>query len=546
VLLLPKFILDELTGECRPRQIFVYITIYAIILVLVEFASFFLRMYGNIQSIKAAHCSDMYVKKKWLYMDYSYFEDGRVRDLAARCVGQVDPTNFIERIILGFFVNLFQIIGYAYIIISFHPSVLLVLLAIIMLNVLTTRKLDKIGYEYQPLISRISRRLNYVFNSMVDFDVGREVRINGASTWLTKKFENEVQEYIKCHTKKQKKQTAFYFFAMLIDFAQNLMLYGYCGYLAIMGDLSVGSFSMILGSITLFLSSSIGFINRFSSFDFLSKYVDEYREFLSVSRHKGEDREINVPNNDNFDIKFENVSFKYPNTERYVLKNVSFTIKTGERVSIVGYNGAGKTTLIKLLCRFYEPTEGRILVGGIDISTIPIHEYRKLLSVVFQDHEKIGLTIRDNIVMDQIYDEGQLRASIVYSGLADKIASLENGVDTMLFRIYDYDAIIFSGGENQKLACARAYYKNAPIVILDEPTAALDPIAEARLYERFNNIVGKKTSIYISHRLASSTFCDSIAVFANGELVEHGSHEDLMLRKSVYADMYCKQAQYYV
>ena len=236
----------------------------------------------------------------------------------------------------------------------------------------------------------------------------------------------------------------------------------------------------------------------------------------------------------------------YPNTDRYVLRNVNIKIKSGERLSVVGYNGAGKSTFIKLICRLYKPTEGRILIGGVDISTIDLADYRELLSVVFQDFQIFCLTIRDNIVMNREYDKARLDDAIEKSGLRERLALLESGVETDLWRLFDESGVELSGGEGQKVACARAYYKDAPVVILDEPTASLDPLAETRLYERFNNIIGEKTSIYISHRLASVKFCDSIAVFADGELVEHGTHRELMDADGVYAEMFRKQAHYYV
>ncbi len=546
VLIIPKYILDELAEECRAKVIFAYIALYALALAFFHLTSFLLHWHTSVHSIKTSHRTNLFNKKKWLYMDYGQFENGQVRDLAEKCIGQLDPAAFIEGTIFGLFTNVIQLAGYTYIVMSLHPIILVLILIIIGLNTLIVRKLNRIGYEYQPIITRISRRLGYVFNTMVDFNVGREVRINGAATWLNKKYNNETENYMECYKRNQKKQYTPRLLAMLLDLIQTVIFYGYCGYLAINGNISVGHFSMFLGAISLFTNSFTGLLGRFSNIKLLSKYVDDYREFLTISEHKGKEKEKNNIPDGKFDIRFENVSFKYPNTDRYVLKKINITIKNGERLSVVGYNGAGKTTFIKLLCRLYEPTEGKIFVGDIDISTIPLAKYRKLLSVVFQDHERVGLTIRDNIIMNKEYNEERLNFSVDQSGLRERIDSLKNGIDTMLFRIYDYDAVIFSGGENQKLVCARAYYKDSPIVILDEPTASLDPIAEANLYERFNSIIGNKTSIYISHRLASVRFCDSIAVFVDGEIVEYGSHTELMNNNGVYTDLFKKQASYYV
>ena len=326
-------------------------------------------------------------------------------------------------------------------------------------------------------------------------------------------------------------------------------MYGYCAYLAISGSISIGDFTVFLGAISAFSGSLTELINRFPKFAIQSKYINDYKEFLSLTDHVGVEKEIvsgKDPTNGKYDIEFVDVSFKYPNTDKFVLRHVNLKIKSGERLSIVGYNGAGKSTMIKLICRLYEPTEGQILVGGINISTIKLHDYRELLSVVFQDYILYWLTIKDNIVLNREYDLEKLNLAIEHSGLKERISLLESGVDTELESLFDYDRMEFSGGEGQKLACARAYYKNAPIVILDEPTASLDPFAENMLYDNFNNIIGKKTSIYISHRLASVRFCDSVAVFVDGELVERGSHLELMAKHGVYAEMFSKQAHYYV
>ena len=228
-----------------------------------------------------------------------------------------------------------------------------------------------------------------------------------------------------------------------------------------------------------------------------------------------------------------------------MLSNVSLTIRDKEKLSIVGSNGAGKTTLIKLLCCLYEPTEGVILYNGIDISTIPYEDYIRKLSVVFQDFQLFAFTMEENIVLNRERDEEQLLEAVRKSGLEEKLKSLPKGAATPVGKDFDEEGIEFSGGEGQKLVTARAYYKNAPVVVLDEPTAALDPISENQMYCRFHEIMKDKTAIFISHRLASTRFCDRIAVFSEGKIVECGTHEQLMDRQGLYCEMFQKQAAYY-
>lgn len=549
LLIMPKYILDELAGQRRPDVTLKYIAMYAAVIVFFNIANLLLNRYGSIQTIKTVHRIEMYNRKKWLYMDYGHFENGQIRDLAGQCVGAVDPRNFAESEVLGFVTNFFQLAGYTYIIASLHPLVIGFILIVIWLNTVISKKLNKIGYEYQPIISKFSRRYSYIYRTMVDFGVGKDVRINGAADWLQKKYDDETAEYMRNFKENQDKQFWPNVIVMLIDLLQTVVIYGYCAYLAISGGITVGSFSVFLGAVTAFTGSFTGFVGRFTWFKYLSQYVDDYKKFLTYTEHRGADREKiggADPTAGKYDIEFCDVSFMYPNTDRFVLRNVNITIKAGERLSVVGYNGAGKSTFIKLICRLYEPTEGKILMGGIDISTIPLHDYREQLAVVFQDYQLLWMSLKDNIVMNRELDEKRLTKAIEQSGLSERVAFLEDGVDTELYRLFDYEGTEFSGGEGQKLACARAYYKDSPVVILDEPTASLDPIAETRLYERFNSIIGEKTSIYISHRLASVKFCDSIAVFADGLLVERGTHRELMDKGGVYAEMFTKQAHYYV
>ena len=247
------------------------------------------------------------------------------------------------------------------------------------------------------------------------------------------------------------------------------------------------------------------------------------------------------------DIKFQNVSFRYPNAEKDTLQNISFHIRGGEKVAIVGLNGAGKTTLIKLLCGLYMPTGGKILVGGNELSKYNIEEYYKHIAAVFQQIELLPLSIEDNIVFDaeDADREEKLTRVLELSGLAEKVKQLPNGAKAKFDRTLYADAVDFSGGEKQKLALARAVYKDAPIVVLDEPTSALDPIAENEIYQKYNDLTAHATSVFISHRLASTRFCDRIFFLENGAIAECGSHDELMRQGGKYAALYAVQSKYY-
>ena len=548
LLIIPKYILDELASERRVDVTLRYIAYYAAAVVGFNLISLIISRFGSDQSMKIDHRVAMDQHTKWLHMDYDKFENGRVRDLEARSVSAAEPRNFAEDKVLGFISNLIRLGGYTYIIMSLHPIMILFILTVIAANTLIARRSAKLGYEYTTAMTRLSRRFNYIFRTMVDFKVGKDVRINGADSWLKSKFEKESEEYIRDHRAQQRKLLGINTLSDIIGLIQTVVMYGYCGYLAVSGGITVGSFTVFLGALTAFTGTFNEFVKRFPALGLLSKYIDDYREFLRCAEHEGKELETSdisaLP--EHCDIEFVNVSFKYPDTDRYVLKNINIKIKAGERLSIVGYNGAGKSTFIKLLCRFYKPTEGKILLGGVDISTYPLPEYRRRLAVVFQDYQLFYMSVRYNIVLNLEEDPERVRKALAESGILEKIEGLENGIDTSYGRILYYHSRDFSGGETQKIACARAYYRDSPIVILDEPTSALDPVAETQLYGRFNEIIGDKTAVYISHRLASVKFCDSIAVFADGELVERGTHAELMKKNGIYADMFTKQAHYYI
>ncbi len=548
LLIIPKYILDELASERRVDVTLRYIAYYAAAVVGFNLISLIISRFGSDQSMKIDHRVAMDQHTKWLHMDYDKFENGRVRDLEARSVSAAEPRNFAEDKVLGFISNLIRLGGYTYIIMSLHPIMILFILTVIAANTLIARRSAKLGYEYTTAMTRLSRRFNYIFRTMVDFKVGKDVRINGADSWLKSKFEKESEEYIRDHRAQQRKLLGINTLSDIIGLIQTVVMYGYCGYLAISGGITVGSFTVFLGALTAFTGTFNEFVKRFPALGLLSKYIDDYREFLRCAEHEGKELETSdisaLP--EHCDIEFVTVSFKYPDTDRYVLKNINIKIKAGERLSIVGYNGAGKSTFIKLLCRFYKPTEGKILLGGVDISTYPLPEYRRRLAVVFQDYQLFYMSVRYNIVLNLEEDPERVRKALAESGILEKIEGLENGIDTSYGRILYYHSRDFSGGETQKIACARAYYRDSPIVILDEPTSALDPVAETQLYGRFNEIIGDKTAVYISHRLASVKFCDSIAVFADGELVERGTHAELMKKNGIYADMFTKQAHYYI
>lgn len=548
LLTIPKIIIDELTYSRRWSVVLANIFVLAGITAfsaLYRWGSWYLQN-KSVRKIQLKNEKE-YIREV-LNTDYRNHENSEYKDLTERVKSNVNVINFLDTTLVEFVTNLFQLIGYTYIIAQLHWLIVVAIIIIIKFNSVLAEKREKMGYEFQPVVANFARRCQYIYSTMIGFESGKDVRMNNAADWLQGKYKAETENYIKSFSKKQNKEVKITIVDHLINAVQTIIMYGYSAYMAIMGKITVGSFSMYLGAITSFISSFTGFVSKLINLKYWGYYVDDYRRFLEMSKPESTaccDKSITEEDLSGGAIEFENVSFKYPGTEEYALKNVSLRIENGEKLSIVGYNGAGKSTFIKLLCRLYAPTTGRITFGGFDIQTIDYSVYRKMLGVVFQDFQLFAFSVKENILLDMEPDEERLNWAVEKSGLYEKVGSLEKGLETSISKEFDENGIEFSGGEGQKLASARAYYRNAPIVILDEPTAALDPIAESKLYERFNSIMENKTAIYISHRLASVKFCDKVAVFEGGHIIEYGTHDALMSQNGTYFNMFTTQAKYY-
>ena len=313
------------------------------------------------------------------------------------------------------------------------------------------------------------------------------------------------------------------------------------------GAFDVGSVTQYVGAATAMTTSVFELTALFGIMKTNTEYLEKTFEFLdipnamyqgSLTTEKRSDRQ--------YEVEFRNVSFKYPGSENWALKNVSIKFKVGKRLAIVGENGSGKTTFIKLLCRLYDPQEGQILLNGIDIRKYNYRDYMDVFSIVFQDFQLISQPLGQNVAGSSTYDEAKVRKALIDAGFGDRLETMPDGLNTQLYKDFTENGVEVSGGEAQKIAIARALYKDAPFIILDEPTAALDPIAEAEIYSKFNDISGDKTAIYISHRLSSCKFCDEIAVFHEGGVIQQGTHEGLLAdTNGKYHELWHAQAQYY-
>lgn len=392
-----------------------------------------------------------------------------------------------------------------------------------------------------------------IYNYWLDFPKkyknGKEIRFFGAQKLLCDLSDKHMDESTLSHIEKMggaRRRT------LISNYVLQAVLMGvffmFVGVKAYAGLFSVGDLSMFIG-VAMSLSSSISMISNLpyllgvecTTINFLKNIV-ETKPVKPVGNKKLEKKA-----DGRYEIEFKNVSFKYPGTDKMILKNISIKLTVGERLAIVGMNGSGKTTFIKLLCRLYDPTEGEILLDGVNIKEYDIYSYMQIFSVVFQDFKLFSFPLDQNVAADIECDEERLWDALEKAGIDQRVKKMPQKEKTSLYKDFDKDGVEISGGEAQKLALARALYRNASFIILDEPTAALDPISEYEIYERFNSFVGDRTAIYISHRLSSCRFCDKIAVFHAGQIIETGTHDELVADESTkYSELWNAQAQYYV
>ncbi len=541
----PKMILDELTVGRRWKIVLLYIAAMVGTQILLSLGQKLWLYFYVIRTSNTLLNEDIHFKKMYAEMDYANLEDGSVDEKIWFVREGFNAEQFILNKLGGLITAVLQLAGYVYITSSLHPLIAGILLLIILLSAVITRYRNAWELQYSRETTSHQRLFDYFFTAMTDKEYAQDIRLHNAAAWLKKKYQNTAEAYIHAYSKNQRRNIFLDILSELTGVLQTIVMYGYSAYKVALGHITIGSFTVYIGAVTGFVSAISVLVKSVQGLLVSAEYVQAYHDIqpLAIPSYAG--RDVHPAEPDFHEITFDHVSFRYRGSEENALDDVCLTIRKGERLSIVGYNGAGKSTLIKLLCRLYEPTSGKILMDGVDISTIKYEQYVDMLSVIFQDYVLFPMSIRDNIGLNTGASDEQIWDALEKSQLGRKIRELPIALDTEVSREFDENGAEFSGGENQKLASARAYCKNTPIVILDEPTAALDPLSEDELYRRFDQIIGDKTAVYITHRLASVKFCDKIAVFEQGKVVEYGTHDSLMKKQGLYFDMFEKQSEYY-
>jgi len=484
-----------------------------------------------------------------MQMDFEHTEDPNALDQLNRAKegiwwysgGVVGILNSIYNLISSVTV----LLGVSIIIAVTCPILLPVQLVALLVMAFFNKKNNLVEVESYSKISMLDRVYWYYMFDLADFSRGKEIRLYDSVDMMSRKMEGTTKGFEGVWKNKSKRQRGYHWGMDLANAVRDGISYFYIGFLALTKKISVGDFAMCVASASELYHGLRGVVLAWQEIMKCCSYVNDYLKLPEYTPTFSTG--TRAVTGEKHCIEFVNVGFKYPRSEQYVLKNINLKIVSGEHLSVVGLNGAGKTTFIKLLCRLYDVTEGEILIDGVNIKEYSDEEYRKLFAVVFQDFKLFAFSLKENIAFGEEMREEDINRVLELSGFYEDTQKLPEGLDTMIYKSFDENGMELSGGQQQKVAIARALYKDAPIVILDEPTAALDPIAEYDIYRRFDTLIGGKTAIYISHRLSSCKFCDKIAVFAENTIKEYGTHDELVDKQNgIYAELFATQAQHYI
>lgn len=549
-----KFVIDLITGEGRPEELFWLIAAFMLIQLVATMLNTLhannfwwrcirvrLSMMNNEKNYKA------------MRIPFEHLEDPEVMDCFERAGNACNDNNkgiegMLHRI-MRFLTDCAVVACGLCILGSMDLWIILMMLVFAGISFFVSNRTGARNKEklWDPMTS-FWRKRYYVQQKTTSFDFAKDIRMFHIKDWLMQKFHALNLEYYET----QKKDAFRWLLAGVVKSicwaVPQAAVYGWLIYAVLQREITLGNFTLYVaaaGNLFQYISQVMDGVKELLA---RSREVDDFRSFLELDNGKAEDGGVEVPWAESYEFRFENVSFQYPRAEQYALRHLNLTLKAGERLAVVGLNGAGKSTFIKLLLRLYEPTEGTIYLNGVDIRTYNRDSYYKVFAPVFQEVQLFAFPLAENISMKppKETDKELAENCLFRAGFEKKLAGLPKGVSTEVLKIIHDDGVDFSGGEKQKIALARALYKQSPVVVLDEPTAALDALAEYQLYQDFDKLIGGKTAVYISHRLSSTRFCDNVAMFRDGEMVEYGTHQELLSKGGAYAEMFEVQAQYYV
>lgn len=554
---IPKMILDLIAGKVGYKEMFCWI--------IVSFSALFLisaidsTIHNEIISCSQSFlytCLIRHWEEKMMDMDYEVLTSHSGKIKAEKARNSVSSPNWGVVTYMGqvteLLENLSGFLAYSTIICVLHPVILFLLVILFGVEMWCGTKIENKKQSLKEVQASVNRKLNYIAYRTRGIQEAKDIRIYCMVPWLrgiaqrTIKNKDVIEETIS------KGELQKMFLNGLLIFLRNGFAYLFLLYQYFQAGMSIGDFIFYFTAVTGLGSWLNKLAHTCTAFIEANNFVTDYRQFMMLETKEVNKKQMHLEKPISF--VWENVSFSYYVTkedggqkEIPVLKNISLHVKAGEKLAIVGTNGAGKTTFVKLMCGLLKPKDGKILVNGYDIADFRTEDYSRLFSAIFQKSGVVPVSIRDNIALNiyETVDENKLWKCIELANLGQKIRTLPEGLDTCLIKRISEQGTELSGGELQRLLLARALYKDAPVLILDEPTAALDPIAENEIYQKYNQFTEGKTAIFISHRLASTRFCDRILVMEQGEIVEMGTHEELIRKGGSYAKMFDVQSRYY-
>lgn len=547
---IPKIVIDSIENFRSEYTFLVNIIIVTVVIAVASVIELLAKntMEHNMNSFVLVRLNKLWIEKVST-MDYEVFTSELGKQSTSKARMTLEGTTrwgigtYIPRL-LELLTSFIGFIIYGAILIYVHPSVLVALIVAYGINMAVTLHAEKKRQMLKDDVAKAERKINYFAYNTRGLSIAKDIRVYSMREWIRQMATMARLDKKNVDDRVHKYQVFVLIVNGVVVLLRDSVVYSILIWLTLKGDITIGNFALYAAAVNGLGDWLAQITTGVGAFREADNNVTDFRQFLSLPDGKTESGErleiVTAPG-----IKLENVSFSYDG-ENEVLDNVSIEVKPGEKIAVVGSNGAGKTTLIKLICGLLHPACGQILIDGVPISSVDQEDYAKAISAVFQDSALLPVSIKHNIVMnDKKVDEDRLAQVVTLVGLEEKIASLEMGLDTPLVKHITENGTEFSGGEVQKLLLARAVYKDSPVLILDEPTAAMDPIAEQNVYLKYNELSKDKTAFFISHRLSSTRFCDRIILIDDGGIREVGTHDELMNKGGMYHDMYMIQSRYY-
>lgn len=461
-------------------------------------------------------------------------------------LGNSDATEHIWTTLTKILTNVTGFLLYLLLLSDMNGFLILVIVLTSVIGFFTSKYIHEWEYRHREEKETYIKEYNYFLRQATQLEFAKEVRIFGLGSWL-RELQNKSLKMLEAFIIRREK---VYIWANVVDITMTMLrngiAYVYLIWQTLEQGLSVSEFLLYFAAVSGFSDWVTGILSEFAQLHKESIAISRVQEYLNIPEPFLFEEGSCPPHVDAYELCLENVTFRYPNTEKNILENINLTIHPGEKLAIVGLNGAGKTTLVRLLCGFYDPCEGRVLLNGRDIREFNRDQYYELFSAVFQEFLILDTTIAECVAQSvKDIDVEKVNWCLEQAGLKAMIDKFSNGIETHIGREVYLDGVLLSGGQTQRLMLARALYKDGSILVLDEPTAALDPIAENDIYMKYSEMTAGRTSVFISHRLASTRFCDRIIFIADGRIIEEGTHESLLEKNDAYAKLFEVQSRYY-